>query len=340
VSPRSRRSLAFVVLLMRLLASVLIVELTLRLLLPMPMFGTSFRGPLAARIRAFGHGKPTEARAIFDPLLGWSNAAGAAIPIDGSIQSTTFQRMRGTHVYALAKPAGVLRVEVFGDSFAFGSEVADEDTYCAVLERSVPRTEVLDFGVQGYGLDQALLRFRKEGPAFHPDVVVIGFVSVLSIRNTSTYTQYPKPRFVLGQGGRLDLEGVPVPDLDDGLRAYEHGSRILDAWHMAMDPMDGSDETLDRALLVEFVGEIRASGARPIIVTYPVPSEMGRVSRSMAVYSEACVKTAATCIDTTPAFEAARARGVVLRATHDHFNAAGHRIVAGALAEALVGLPQ
>jgi hypothetical protein len=337
--PASRPSLTFVALLLRLLASVLIVELSLRLLLPMPMLARYLGGSAGARIRAFGRGTPPpEARAIFDPLLGWTNGADGAIPIDGSIQHTTSQRLRGTRLYSREKLAGVLRIEVFGDSFAFGSEVDDGATYSAVLEGSLPRAEVLDFGVQGYGLDQALLRFRKEGTAFHPDVVVVGFVSVLSTRNTLTHTTYPKPHFVLR--GRLELEGVPVPDLDEGLRAYTRSSRILDAWRMIRTPVDAPDPTLDRALLVEFVAEIRASGARPVIVSYPVPSEMGRESGSMRTYWEACVMTGATCVDTGPAFGAARARGVALSAPHGHFNAAGHRIVAGALADALAEAPR
>jgi lysophospholipase L1-like esterase len=95
------------------------------------------------------------------------------------------------------------------------------------------------------------------------------------------------------------------------------------------------DEALDRALLVEFVAEIRASGARAIIVRYPVLPEIGRESEFTRLYRDACAQTGALCVDTSPAFDAASARGVALSAPGNHFNAAGHRIVAGALADAL-----
>lgn len=338
-SSRSRRSLALLALLLRLLASVSIVELTLRMLLPMPVFARFLRGPAGGRIAAIPalrHWSPRGGVSdIVDPLLGWTNAPGVSRVENDTARTTshtTSQSLRGTRLYAPEKPAGVLRIEVFGDSFAFGSEVEDDATYSAVLEQILPRSEVLDFGVRGYGLDQAMLRFRKEGPGFHPDVVVIGFVSALPLRDTQAFTSYPKPYFVL-RDGKLDLEGVPVPDVDETLRLYERSSRIVDVWRMTSYTAQ-PNEALDEALLVEFVSEIRASGARPLIARYPVLPEIGREREFTRLYQDACTQTGATCIDTCPAFDDAKAKGVKLRAV-DHFNAAGHRIVARALADAL-----
>ncbi len=326
-------------LLLRLLASVLIVELVLRLVLPMPMFRSFLRGPIGGRIIQVGSlrwGPPPNGHAV-DPLLGWTDAPGTFSMTSG-VESTSAQHLRGTRIYSVEKPPGVLRVEVFGDSFAFGNEVGDESTYSAVLEGTLPRAEVLNFGVKGYGLDQALLRFRKEGPAFHPDVVVIGFVSALPLRDTQNFTFYPKPYFVL-RDGQLVLEGVPVPTVDEAVRSYEWGSRILDVWRMLTVTLE-EDGELEESLLVEFVDEIRASGARAIIVRYPMLNEIGRDCSYTTQLRNACKRTGATCIDTCPAFDAANSRGVVLSAPGaNHFNAAGHRIVAGALADALSVAP-
>ena len=98
-----------------------------------------------------------------------------------------------------------------------------------------------------------------------------------------------------------------------------------------------ADEALERALLVEFVAQIRAAGARAVVlVRYPVPMEFGRESMFSGLYADACQTTGATCVDTKPAFDEAHARGVELSAPRAvHFNAAGHRIVADALAAAL-----
>jgi hypothetical protein len=326
-------------LLFRLLASVLIVELVLRLVLPMPMFSRFLRGPIGARIISVGsrgHGPAPDAHTV-DPLLGWTNAPGV-LAMKSGVESTSPQNLRGTRLYSVEKPPSVLRVEVFGDSFAFGTDVGDESTYSAVLERILPHAEVLNFGVKGYGLDQALLRFRKEGPAFDPDVVVIGFVSALVLRDAQSFTFHPKPRFVL-RDDKLVLEGVPVQTIEEAVRSYEWSSRIVDVWRMLTVTLV-PDDPVEEPLLVEFVAEIRATGARAVIVRYPVLEEIGRESLYTTTFRDACAQTGATCIDTCPAFDAANANGVVLSAPGaNHFNAAGHRIVAGALADALSVAP-
>jgi hypothetical protein len=268
-----------------------------------------------------------------DPELGWTNPPGETY-LENTVTHATSQHLRGTRLYPLEKPPGVTRIEVFGDSFAFGSEVDDDSCYAAQLEKRLPSAEVLDFGVPGYGLDQAFLRFRKEGPAFHPDVVVIGYVSALPGRDTEPFTFFYKPYFVLREG-QLVLRGTPVPGFADALTAYAHSSRIVDVWRILVHS-DRTDEALERALLAEFVKQIRASGARPVLVRYPIPMEFGRQSPISQLYADACVATGATCVDTKPAFDDAHARGVELSAPRAvHFNAAGHGIVAEALAEAL-----
>ena len=337
----SRRRLALLAFARRLLASILVVEITLRLLLPLPMFRRSLRGPMGARIIAIPslRARSPEGRGVEelgDPLTGWTNAPDVKRLENRKLQTishTSPQGLRGTRAYSIEKPPGVLRVEVFGDSFAFGSEVGDDATYSAVLERSLPGTEVLDFGVMGYGLDQALLLFRKEGPAFHPDVVVMGFVSALPLRDVQDLTTYPKPYFVLA-GGKLDLRGVPVPSARETIRDYERSSRIVDVWQM-MTTVLPANQALDQALLVEFVAEVRASGARPILLRYPVLTEIGRAPDNTTPFRGACEQTGATCVDTCAAFDAAAARGVDLSEPLGHFNEAGHRIVATALTEAL-----
>ncbi|MGH7436100.1 MAG: SGNH/GDSL hydrolase family protein, partial [Polyangiaceae bacterium] len=262
----SRRNLAVGAYVLRGLAALLVVELALRILLPVPLFLPALRhGPAGARIMMLGrvrHDAFALSGKALDPELGWTNPPGATY-VEGTTTHATSQHLRGTRLYPLEKPPGVTRIEVFGDSFAFGSEVDDDSCYAAQLEKRLPSTEVLDFGVPGYGLDQALLRFRKEGPAYHPDVVVIGYVSTLPARDSEPFTFFYKPYFVL-RGGQLVLLGTPVPGFAEGMKAYAHSSRLVDVWRM-LRYSGRADEALERALLAEFVTEIRAAGARPVL---------------------------------------------------------------------------
>ena len=53
--------------------------------------------------------------------------------------------------------------------------------------------EVLNFGVPGYGLDQAYLRYRQDGRQFHPHIVLIGFMSENIRRAVSVYRPFYQP---------------------------------------------------------------------------------------------------------------------------------------------------
>lgn len=83
----------------------------------------------------------------------------------------------------VAKPAGVRRVAVLGDSIAFGYWVSDEQGFARQLEAllnaaSPPgtgRVEVLNFGVPGYNLEQEIEMLRARALAFEPDAVVVLF---------------------------------------------------------------------------------------------------------------------------------------------------------------------
>jgi hypothetical protein len=331
---------------MLVLVSLAVVEAALRIAFPVHAFQRliarcgPYGGRVAALCSARGH---TDAQFVggreIDPQLGWRNVTGANDEW-GPAANSSAQHLRGTRTYALAKPSGIERIEVFGDSFAFGSEVDDDSTYSAVLERTLPASEVLDFGVPGYGLDQMLQRFRAEGPAYHPDVVVIGMVSSLLARNEMSFSNWYKPYFVLDGGGQLQLRGVPVPGLDEATRDFDRGSRILDVLRMITTRSppppspDPRGDPLPSALLKAFVADIRAAGARPIIAVYPTFQEYARGSLCSGISRDACVGTGAECVDTSAAFAEAQARGVPLTAKF-HFSPAGHRIVADALALAL-----
>ena len=60
------------------------------------------------------------------------------------------------------------RIVTLGDSYTFGDEVSDDETYSHYLERCLPDTEVMNFGLSGYGHDQMLLYLEQEGVKYHP----------------------------------------------------------------------------------------------------------------------------------------------------------------------------
>ena len=75
-----------------------------------------------------------------------------------------------------------IRVVVLGDSYTFGYRVAGELSYPSLLEtrlnEELPgrRFEVLNLGVSGYNTQDEALVLEHKGLAWHPDVVVLGYV--------------------------------------------------------------------------------------------------------------------------------------------------------------------
>lgn len=147
----------------------------------------------------------------FDNALGWSIRKNS-ISKDGKYKSNS-DGIRGDKDYSLNIPNGKARITTFGDSFTHGDGVHNKDTWQSVMESKQSHLEVLNFGVGGYGLDQAYLRFIEHGSKYEADIVVIGFMTENINRNRNTFRPFyyrttglpfSKPRFKL-INGKLSL---------------------------------------------------------------------------------------------------------------------------------------
>lgn len=116
-----------------------------------------------------------------------------------------------------------VRIATFGDSFTFGHGVTNADTWQSHLEKIHPQWEMLNFGVSGYGQDQAYLRYKLQGRKYQPRIVVFGFNSENIFRNLNVFrpfyspkTEFPltKPRFLEKEGKLVALEN-PFSNLAD-----------------------------------------------------------------------------------------------------------------------------
>ncbi len=164
------------------------------------------------------------------PSLGWT------IQPQGTfeIYKANSQGIRAEKDYESAPVAGVTRIAAFGDSFTHSDEVAFSDSWPQKLSSLNPDLEVLNFGVSGYGLDQAFLRFEKEGKQFHPKVVLICFLSENIARNVNVFrpfygdTHFPfaKPRFLLTKE-EISLQPNPLSRLEDYTELLKNEKVIL-----------------------------------------------------------------------------------------------------------------
>lgn len=181
------------------------------------------------RIERLLAGQP-DRREQHDPELGWRYRPG----FEGSADHINRQGLRSLHDYAPEPPPGVVRLAAFGNSFVYCNEVGDADAWPALLEGDGDSLEVLNYGVGGYGTDQAMLRFRREGMDLSPQVVLIGFAPVNLRRIVNVYRRFvhtsegimTKPRFVRSGDGQLTLVPNPIREPSDWERYLKDPSLI------------------------------------------------------------------------------------------------------------------
>jgi lysophospholipase L1-like esterase len=82
--------------------------------------------------------------------------------------------------HAVAKPPGVYRVVVLGDSIAAGLKVLRYDrTFAPVLEKLLRQAgvpaEVINLSVSGYNTQQEVETLRDKGLRYRPDLVVVAY---------------------------------------------------------------------------------------------------------------------------------------------------------------------
>jgi len=252
--------------------------------------------------------------------------------------------LRGTTEHAFEKEPGRTRIVVLGDSFTFGEEVGDAETYASQLAALAPGVDVLNLGVHGYGHDQMLLYLREEGLRYRPDVVLLGFVHIDMPRNLLSFRDYAKPRFerVLG---RLELQGTPVPEPQSVIDAEPWRSKLLDLVAMLrarLDERSGAAEAragrITAAILDEMTLTAASGGAKPAFAYLPVEDELERAGRGPTLrqrfFFDYCSARRVACLDLRPAF-LARSRSGQAPSTRGHWSAAEHRLAAEALCDGL-----
>jgi len=101
------------------------------------------------------------------------------------------------------------------------------------LQEKLPdrQVEVINFGVAGYGTDQELLLFEKQGRLYQPDAVVVFFYANDLWNNTADKgigaERGYKPFFRVGRDGGLHLAGVPVKKT----RYWDESWLAAQPWH-------------------------------------------------------------------------------------------------------------
>lgn len=146
----------------------------------------------------------------YHPTRGWAMRPSAQFNAHPQVTYTTnAQGYRA--LYDFENKPGKYQVIVLGDSFSFGDEIDDRDTWPHLLQMKSPAMNVLNMAGTGYGTDQMLITLEEEVKKYHPDLVVAAFIDDNLHRSTLPFRDYQKPLFEL-HDGKLQLTNVPVGD--------------------------------------------------------------------------------------------------------------------------------
>lgn len=160
-------------------------------------------------------GAPQTICGEFDEDLGWRNRPSTRVRIAAKgFDYTVTLNERGERgpLRPYAKPAGVKRVVVLGDSTSWGWGVDDEAQWTRLVERELgSQVELVNLAVPGYGTDQELWVFEREGRKYEPDLVLLGFVHNDLVSNRVPLMQgMSKPFYARNAAGEWELTGRPV----------------------------------------------------------------------------------------------------------------------------------
>ena len=306
-----------------------------------------------AAARLFPHRDEVETLSGFvepDPDLLWRLAPSASGPL-----ATNELGLRDTAYRADAD----VKILLLGDSVAWGDGMVElRECFPYLVERRLaerwaPRSvEVVNASVPGYSTFQQAIWLERHGLALHPDAVVVQFCLNDVTERYHTVAAYGgDDRFLgvdtrAGRGGGLSgwllrhshAWGRLVRARQwwgRGREAYEveqlatdaPSAEIEEAWQRAIDELDRIRATAE------------AEGIPLVLLIAPYRFQLFDPARTRQPQDRLiawALRHGVTCIDPLPALAHASVSQSVFD-DHSHFNAAGHRLVADLVAEALAG---
>jgi hypothetical protein len=127
-----------------------------------------------------------------DPVTGLGhipNASGRFLQEGHAIVHINSQGLRDRE-HSLAKPGGVFRIAVLGDSYAEAFQVEDDEPFWSVMQgplsqRIGRRVEAINFAVSGFGTGSELLALRHKALAYQPDAVLLAVTTGNDVSDNS-----------------------------------------------------------------------------------------------------------------------------------------------------------
>ena len=284
----------------------------------------------------------------FDPSKGWvskSNLTNMSV-FDNKILNTNSIGIRGKTEYQYNKDKDKLRILVVGDSYTFGEEVSDNQTYPFYLQELIPNSEVINLGMHGYGHDQMLIFLKEVGVKYNPDIIILGFIQDDMNRNMVNFRDYAKPKFKLNKNG-IELTATPVSTPEKTLKWDWMRPRIIDVlsiiqhnYKKRTGSYDKEKNDLTSLILTEIITQTEYIDAIPLFIYLPTIPEITSTDLMVSgekYLSDMCeASKKAKYFSTRPYFMNQLKKGVTFK-ERGHWGSVGNFTIATAIKQYLVG---
>ena len=277
---------------------------------------------------------------VYDDLMGWTIG-----PNRESSNNRYYSSSEGIRApqkgVSYAKHTDRTRIALVGDSFTFAENVAYQDSWGYLLEKELgSEFEVLNFGVGGYGVDQAYLRYEKDVRQWKPKVVIFAFISddvertmllYYSLSRGSWLVPYSKPRFILRDEAlkklnvppitpeelfaRRSISEIPYLEYDRGYRPHDWQSSWIHHSYLARailtvfsrkevvnpDISDAALMSVNASILKAFVQSATSEGSIPLLGYFPESNaEIDELSRPFPLGKKVLQEVGREYTDLTP----------------------------------------
>ncbi|HZT87704.1 MAG TPA: hypothetical protein VFA12_07025 [Stellaceae bacterium] len=151
---------------------------------------------------------------MYDERLGWRPKPNLrlALPVNGVLKNETtdaYGDRIADEARAAATPGGILAT---GDSYTYGADVGDSESWPAQLEAMLG-APVVNAASRGWGTDQIVIRAEDMIGVLHPRMLIVGLYwrDIERTEQEINFGAY-KPYYTVAEG-RLVLHNQPVPRL-------------------------------------------------------------------------------------------------------------------------------
>lgn len=260
-----------------------------------------------------------------------------------------------TREYSFEKEPGVVRVLLLGDSFVFGHGVEDEQVVSSQLESELARRDpldrrfqVLNLAVSGFGQAELLVTYRELGRRYKADYVVL-FYFDNDVGNNSVSALFALDGDSVVRTGDDYLPGVAVREVLYETPVIRHLFTHSQAWNLVRnrlsavaqasllkkrglaryDDVEPEAVELTKALFRQFVADIQADSARPVVAI--IPSRGDPPTSNFPLIPDSVSAWGVHLVDGRDFLD-----GTDYYARDSHWRPSGHRKMASELSETIL----